>query len=306
MANLSNHNSRATSPQQQQPDTLEAEHGSPFSQLEEKKTGNDKEETGNQVEVLATKENVMMCNTDETEDEDDDDDMHTENHKESDHQYFNEDMHTQQEVDEEEDDDDDDEGLGSELHKEELHKEEYDDAKSEEGGERDSAPSVITATQGSCVREDYISHMPTLPANYSCSKPPMAFPMVIDVQSEGSERDMDGNDEDRDDDSLSQRSTVADETEMFDVMRGNLGLLEQAIALKAQQVKAHRELSRIPEHHRFFPLDDRPSKHMEHLRKSCFGKGLNFLCIHLFFYRINIHIISTLSLCETVGLHRNV
>ncbi|XP_056588985.1 myelin transcription factor 1 isoform X4 [Triplophysa dalaica] len=276
MANLSNHNSRATSPQQQQPDTLEAEHGSPFSELEEKKTGNDKEETGNQVEVLATKENVMMCNTDETEDEDededDDDDMHTENHKESDHQYFNEDMHTQQEVDEEEDDDDDDEGLGSELHKEELHKEEYDDAKSEEGGERDPAPSVITATQGSCVREDYISHMPTLPANYSCSKPPTAFPMVIDVQSEGSERDMDGNDEDRDDDSLSQRSTVADETEMFDVMRGNLGLLEQAIALKAQQVKAHRELSRIPEHHRFFPLDDRPSKHMEHLRKSCFGK----------------------------------
>lgn len=288
MAHLNNHNGCATSPQEQQPVTLEAEHRSPLSEPEEeKKTENDREETGNQVGVLASKENGMMCNAGETEDEDDD--MHTENQKESDHQYFNEDMHTQHEVDEE---DDDDEGLGSELHKEELHKEEYDDVKSEEGGERDSAPSVITATQGSRVREDYISHMPTLPANYSCGKPPTASPMVIEVQSEESERDVDGNDEDGDDDSLSQRSTVADETEMFDIMRGNLGLLEQAIALKAQQVKAHRELSRIPEHHRFFPLDDRPGKHMEHLRKSCFGKGLNFLSIYLIFF--------TLSLCETI------
>uniref|UniRef100_A0A4W6BXW4 Myelin transcription factor 1 n=1 Tax=Lates calcarifer TaxID=8187 RepID=A0A4W6BXW4_LATCA len=40
-----------------------------------------------------------------------------------------------------------------------------------------------------------------------------------------------------DEDSLSQRSTVTDESEMFDMTRGNLGLLEQAIALKAEQVK---------------------------------------------------------------------
>ncbi len=105
--------------------------------------------------------------------------------------------------------------------------------------------------------------------------------MVIEEQPEESERDadMEGNDDDGDDDSLSQRSTVADDSEMFDIMRGNLGLLEQAIALKAQQVKAHRELSRIPEHHRFFPLDDRSGKHMEHIRKSCFGKGQIFVIL---------------------------
>ncbi|XP_073731148.1 myelin transcription factor 1 isoform X3 [Misgurnus anguillicaudatus] len=257
MAHLNN---RAMSPQQQQPSTLEPEECIPFkvSEEEEEKTRNGKQETENQLGVLASEKNEMMESTDETEDEEE---MHIEDQsqKESDHQYFNEDMDAQREDDE--DDDDVDEGLGSELHKEEVHKREYVDVKSEEGGERDSAPSVITAPQGSRLRED-VSHKLTMPENYT----------VYEVQSGESDRDadMDGNDED--DDSLSQRSTVADESEMFDIMRGNLGLLEQAIALKAQQVKAHRELSRIPEHHRFFALDDRPSKHMEHLRKNCFGK----------------------------------
>ncbi|KAB1262675.1 Myelin transcription factor 1 [Camelus dromedarius] len=42
-----------------------------------------------------------------------------------------------------------------------------------------------------------------------------------------------------DEDSRSQKSTVTDESEMYDMMtRGNLGLLEQAIALKAEQVRA--------------------------------------------------------------------
>uniref|UniRef100_A0A3Q3IQA4 Myelin transcription factor 1 domain-containing protein n=1 Tax=Monopterus albus TaxID=43700 RepID=A0A3Q3IQA4_MONAL len=76
-----------------------------------------------------------------------------------------------------------------------------------------------------------------------------------------------------DEDSLSQRSTVTDESEMFDMTRGNLGLLEQAIALKAEQVKpaGPRELLPAPDlhHQRYFTMDDRP-KHLEVIRKSYF------------------------------------
>uniref|UniRef100_A0A7N8X6W4 Myelin transcription factor 1b n=1 Tax=Mastacembelus armatus TaxID=205130 RepID=A0A7N8X6W4_9TELE len=68
-----------------------------------------------------------------------------------------------------------------------------------------------------------------------------------------------------DEDSLSQRSTVTDESEMFDMTRGNLGLLEQAIALKAEQVKpaGPRDLLHTPDthHQRYFTMDDsRPEK----------------------------------------------
>uniref|UniRef100_I3IVJ5 Myelin transcription factor 1 n=1 Tax=Oreochromis niloticus TaxID=8128 RepID=I3IVJ5_ORENI len=60
-----------------------------------------------------------------------------------------------------------------------------------------------------------------------------------------------------DEDSLSQRSAVTDESEMFDMTRGNLGLLEQAIALKAEQVK---------------PAGPREPKHLDVIRKSYFSK----------------------------------
>ncbi|KTF90992.1 hypothetical protein cypCar_00017295 [Cyprinus carpio] len=245
MTHLNNHNNSAMSPQQQQQSvTVETQDKSPFRESEEEeKEGNETDETRNQIGVLMSKENGVM----KGEIKDEEEDMHTESQRESDHQYFTEEMETQQAEEEDDDDDDDDEDededddnevLRSEIKREETYKE----AKSEDEGERKTTPSVVTATQG--------------------------------FHSEESERDADleGNDDDGDDDSLSQRSTVADESEMFDIMRGNLGLLEQAIALKAQQVKAHRELSRIPEHHRFFPLDDRSGKHMEHIRKSCFGK----------------------------------
>ncbi|KAK7128643.1 hypothetical protein R3I94_017015 [Phoxinus phoxinus] len=277
MTHLNNHNNGPVSPQQQQPVTVETQDKSPFREPEEEeKEEYETEETRNEG-VLVTRESGVLGNTGEMEDREED--MRTETQKESDHQYFTEEMQTQKdEEDDDEDDDDDDEddeGLRSEMQKGEAYMEEYNDVRSEEEGERE-APSVITATQGSHVREDYVSHKLTLPESYSSSKAATSSPVVIEVQSEESERDadVDGNDDDDDgdDDSLSQRSTVADESEMFDIMRGNLGLLEQAIALKAQQVKAHRELSRIPEHHRFFPLDDRTGKHMEHIRKSCFGK----------------------------------
>ncbi|XP_039507964.1 myelin transcription factor 1 isoform X2 [Pimephales promelas] len=264
MTHLNNHNNGPVSPQQQHPVTVETQDKSPFREPEEEEK--EEYETMNEVGVLVTRENGVMRKTGEMEDKEED--MRTETQKESDHQYFTEEMQTQKD---EEDDDED------EMQKGEAYMEEYNDVRSEEEGERE-APSVITATQGSHVREDYVSHKLTLPESYSSSKAATSSPVVIEVQSEESERDadVDGNDDDDDDDgdddSLSQRSTVADESEMFDIMRGNLGLLEQAIALKAQQVKAHRELSRIPEHHRFFPLDDRTGKHMEHIRKSCFGK----------------------------------
>ncbi|XP_016367316.1 myelin transcription factor 1-like [Sinocyclocheilus rhinocerous] len=273
MTHLNNHNNGAMSPQQQQQQsiTVETQDKSPFREPEEEeKEGNETEETRNQVGVLMSKENGVM----KGEIKDEEEDMHTESQRESDHQYFTEEMETQhaEEEEDDDDDDDDDEVLRSEIKREEPYKE----VQSEEEGERETTPSVITAAQGSHAREDYVSHKLTLPESYSSSKAATSSHVVIEVQSEESERDADleGNDDDDDgdDDSLSQRSTVADESEMFDIMRGNLGLLEQAIALKAQQVKAHRELSRIPEHHRFFPLNDRSGKHMEHIRKSCFGK----------------------------------
>lgn len=107
-----------------------------------------------------------------------------------------------------------------------------------------------------------------------------ASPDIIEVRSDKSDEkdfdDGDGDDERDDEDSLSQRSTVTDESEMFDMTRGNLGLLEQAIALKAEQVKAAgpRELLRAPDihHQRYFTMDDRP-KHLDIIRKSYFSKG---------------------------------
>ncbi|KAG7224246.1 hypothetical protein INR49_000489 [Caranx melampygus] len=106
-----------------------------------------------------------------------------------------------------------------------------------------------------------------------------ASPDIIEVRSDRSEEkdfdDVDGDDERDDEDSMSQRSTVTDESEMFDMTRGNLGLLEQAIALKAEQVKpaGPRELLRAPDihHQRYFTMDDRP-KHLDIIRKSYFSK----------------------------------
>ncbi|KAK1898475.1 Myelin transcription factor 1 [Dissostichus eleginoides] len=152
----------------------------------------------------------------------------------------------------------------------------------------------------------YDSHKPSPPQSYKQS-PPLSFsshrasplddffpnlrgqnfkihkagssvsPDVIEVRSDRSERDFDDvdGDDELDDDSLSQRSTVTDESEMFDITRGNLGLLEQAIALKAEQVKPSgpRDLLRAPDilHQRYFTMDDRP-KHLDIIRKSYFCK----------------------------------
>ncbi|XP_038842211.1 myelin transcription factor 1-like, partial [Salvelinus namaycush] len=98
---------------------------------------------------------------------------------------------------------------------------------------------------------------------------------IIEVRSEDSGKDYEDGDEEEEDDSLSQRWT--DESETYDMTRGNLGLLEQAIALKAEQVKGPRDLLLLrhpavtPElHHRYFSMDDRP-KHLNAMRNSCFS-----------------------------------
>ncbi|XP_061698011.1 myelin transcription factor 1-like isoform X2 [Syngnathoides biaculeatus] len=142
-----------------------------------------------------------------------------------------------------------------------------------------------------CLPLNYISHMASPLENYSPNRrgdnfkihkvSHSASPDIIEVHSDKSDEkdfdDVDGDDEHDDEDSLSQRSTVTDESEMFDMTRGNLGLLEQAIALKAEQVKpaGPRELLGVSDiqHHRYFTMEDRP-KHLDVIRKSYFKESI--------------------------------
>ncbi|XP_034027977.1 myelin transcription factor 1 isoform X3 [Thalassophryne amazonica] len=141
-----------------------------------------------------------------------------------------------------------------------------------------ASPPLSYSSHRASPLEDYFPH-PT-GQNYKIHRAlSPASPDVIEVHSNKSEGkdfdDGDGDDEQDDDDSVSQRSPVTDDSEMFDMTRGNLGLLEQAIALKAEQVKpaGPRELLRVPDihHQRYFTVDDRP-KHLDIIRKSYFSK----------------------------------
>uniref|UniRef100_A0A087YDQ9 Myelin transcription factor 1b n=1 Tax=Poecilia formosa TaxID=48698 RepID=A0A087YDQ9_POEFO len=140
-----------------------------------------------------------------------------------------------------------------------------------------AAQGTHIKTENHILQEDYSSDRLE---NYKLHKASSsASPDVIEVRSDKSDDkdfdDLDGDDERDDEDSLSQRSTVTDESEMFDMTRGNLGLLEQAIALKAEQVKpaGPRELLRAPDlhHQRYFTIEDRP-KHLDIIRKTYFSK----------------------------------
>uniref|UniRef100_A0A4W6BUU0 Myelin transcription factor 1 n=1 Tax=Lates calcarifer TaxID=8187 RepID=A0A4W6BUU0_LATCA len=141
-----------------------------------------------------------------------------------------------------------------------------------------ASPPLSYSSHRASPLEDYFPNPRA--ENYEIHKASSsASPDIIEVRSDKSEEkdfdDLDGDDERDDEDSLSQRSTVTDESEMFDMTRGNLGLLEQAIALKAEQVKpaGPRELLRAPDihHQRYFTMDDRP-KHLDVIRKSYFSK----------------------------------
>ncbi|XP_029363291.1 myelin transcription factor 1 isoform X2 [Echeneis naucrates] len=141
-----------------------------------------------------------------------------------------------------------------------------------------SSPPLSYSSHRASPLEDYFPN--PRGENYKIHKASSsASPDIIEVRSDKSEEkdfdDVEGDDERDDEDSLSQRSTVTDESEMFDMTRGNLGLLEQAIALKAEQVKpaTARELLCAPDihHQRYFTMDDRP-KHLDAIRKSYFSK----------------------------------
>ncbi|CAJ0925243.1 unnamed protein product [Ranitomeya imitator] len=86
------------------------------------------------------------------------------------------------------------------------------------------------------------------------------YSVIVEVRS----------DDDKDDDSHSQKSAVTDESEMYDMMtRGNLGLLEQAIALKAEQVKVVREQSRTtPDTIKNYQTEEKQNRSIDTMRKS--------------------------------------
>ncbi|XP_067904910.1 myelin transcription factor 1-like isoform X2 [Heterodontus francisci] len=79
--------------------------------------------------------------------------------------------------------------------------------------------------------------------------------------------------------SLPPKSAITEESEIYDMMtKGNLGLLEQAIALKAEQVKmkredVNREPSRISgEQMRHIHMEDKPNKSLDSIRKNLYSK----------------------------------
>ncbi|XP_042197896.1 myelin transcription factor 1 [Callorhinchus milii] len=79
--------------------------------------------------------------------------------------------------------------------------------------------------------------------------------------------------------SLVPKSAITEESEIYDMMtKGNLGLLEQAIALKAEQVKMKREDSnRDPgkisgEQLRHIHMEERPNKSLDSIRKNLYSK----------------------------------
>ncbi|XP_018415856.1 PREDICTED: myelin transcription factor 1 isoform X4 [Nanorana parkeri] len=93
--------------------------------------------------------------------------------------------------------------------------------------------------------------------------PKPEYSVIVEVRS----------DDDKDDDSHSQKSAVTDESEMYDMMtRGNLGLLEQAIALKAEQVKVVREPSRVTtDNIKSFQSDEKQNRSIDTMRKSFYA-----------------------------------
>ncbi|XP_058266630.1 myelin transcription factor 1 isoform X7 [Hemibagrus wyckioides] len=257
LLHLSSHNNHSTSPQQQQqqqqyPVATEVKGNS--STRTEEEENNEGNRDGKKDESQTTAQTSTMNRTNEKAEEEILKEEQNGRQEESDHQYFTEEIskHLSEE--------------DKNPHVEKSCMEEYD---KEEGLKDENVeqydPSVNVATQGA-QKEDYITQKP-LPSPQSClANQASAAPMVIEVRSEESEKDDENGDEEE------EQSMLADESEMYDMMRGNLRLLEQAIALKAQQVKGNREFMPISEHHRYFPLEDRPTKHMDLLRKSYFCK----------------------------------
>ncbi|XP_034168003.1 myelin transcription factor 1 isoform X2 [Pangasianodon hypophthalmus] len=268
LLHLSSHNNHTTTPQQQQqqqqqqkqqqqqhPVTIGAKGNS--STRTEEEENNEGKRDGKKDESQTTAQTSTMNGMNEKTEEEMVKEVENGKQDESDHQYFTEEISKQLS-------EDDKKPQVEKTCKEEYNKDE--DANDQKLEQYDlSDPSVNVETQGS-QKEDYSTQKPLSPQSCMSSQA-SAAPMIIEVRSEESDKD----DENRDDEEEEQ-SMIADESEMYDMMRGNLRLLEQAIALKAQQVKGNREFTPISEHHRYFPLDDQPAKHMELLRKSYYCK----------------------------------
>ncbi|XP_051489161.1 myelin transcription factor 1 isoform X5 [Apus apus] len=160
------------------------------------------------------------------------------------------------EAEEEEDEDEEDEDEDEEEEEEEEEEDEEEEEEDEE--EEEMAPEVICEEAPHTSQDTQKSHCE---GQFS---PKPEYSVIVEVRS----------DDDKDDDARSQKSAVTDESEMYDMMtRGNLGLLEQAIALKAEQVKIVREPSRLPgEHVKHFQVDEKQGKPLDSIRKSYYGK----------------------------------
>ncbi|XP_051829569.1 myelin transcription factor 1 [Antechinus flavipes] len=157
---------------------------------------------------------------------------------------------TEEEEDDEEEDEDDDE--------EDEDEEEEEEEEEEDDEEEEKPPEVV------CEEVPHASQDPPKPHCPSQLSPQPEYSVIVEVRSDG----------DKDDDAHSQKSAVTDESDMYDMMtRGNLGLLEQAIALKAEQVRVVREPGRLPaEAGKPLPADCKPNRPLDTVRKNYYSK----------------------------------
>ncbi|XP_066480829.1 myelin transcription factor 1 [Tiliqua scincoides] len=159
----------------------------------------------------------------------------------------------QKEEEEEEEDED-----NEEEEEEEEEEDEYEE-EDEEEEEEEAATEVICEEAPRASQDSPKTH-----CEGEMVSPKPEYSVIVEVRS----------DDDKDDDSHSQKSTVTDESEMYDMMtRGNLGLLEQAIALKAEQVKVVREPSQLTgEHAKHLQVAEKQNKALDSIRKSYYSK----------------------------------
>ncbi|NP_001154862.1 uncharacterized protein LOC100301955 [Xenopus laevis] len=152
----------------------------------------------------------------------------------------------QKDMDDEEEDEDDDD----------VDEEDDDDDLEEDEEEEEEEQSSEMANQD-------LPHASQDSPKIHCEgqfSPKPEYSVIVEVRS----------DDDKDDDSHSQKSAVTDESEMYDMMtRGNLGLLEQAIALKAEQVKVVREPGRSSlDNMKNFSTDEKQNRPIDTMRKN--------------------------------------
>nr|KAF6471877.1 myelin transcription factor 1 [Molossus molossus] len=115
-------------------------------------------------------------------------------------------------------------------HAEEEEEEDEEDEEDEDEDEEDEDDDEEEAALSVTCQEGAPHAAPRKASVLPSPKP--EYSVIVEVHS----------DDGKDEDSRSQKSVVTDESEMYDMMtRGNLGLLEQAIALKAEQVRAGSE-----------------------------------------------------------------